>query len=260
MSVLPFRWPFVAVLLATLLVPLVGGCSKYDSYERNMERNMRYVSSEVLVSESVVSFERLKTAHDAWVASSRPEALDTFRDLYGQYEVIYNELMDRAGGRPINHLAKFAGALPPPPPGVPIEGLPTTPLPTPVTADGGSAPTGPRFRPTKPDKTVKPEPASPPDTGVSKTRSSKPALSDKPAQAVPARGNVPENDPGQPEGALPAKGLTVATAETYSLRPGDTPALVAKRFKISQARLVEVNALTDPQKLTVGQTLVIPKD
>ncbi len=71
---------------------------------------------------------------------------------------------------------------------------------------------------------------------------------------------MPDNDPGQPEGALPTKGLTSAEAETYSLRPGDTPALVAKRFKVSQARLVEVNAITDPQKLTVGQTLVIPKD
>lgn len=256
MSVLPFRWPFVAVLLATLVAPLVWGCSKYDSYERNMERNMRYVSSEVLVSESVVSYERLKSSHDAWIASSRPEALDTFRDLYGQYEVIYNELMDRAGGHLINHLAKFAGIMPPPPPGVPIKGLPTTPLPTSMTADGrdGTAP-APRFQPAK---VAKPEPAVPAATDTSQPKPDKTTTPDKRGQVVPARGTTPQKEPGHPEGALPAKGFT--TAAVYNLRPGDTPHLVAKRFKVSEARLLAVNAIVDPQNLAVGRELIIPKD
>ena len=284
MSVKSVRWPLWAVLLAILVAPLTWGCSRYDSYERNMERNMRYVSSEVLVSESKVAFERLRAAHDAWRVSSRPEALDTFRDMYGQYEVIYNELMDRAGGRLINHLAKFAELMPPPPPGVAIEGLPTTPLPTPVPRDGGPGPEPQdRIAPVRPAKAEQPprvvvpapgdqaapdpdQPAAPAKAATPK-KSAKPAKSGKSNQSDdPADSpQVPATGPGKPEATGPdarddRQAEAGPDAEAYVLRPGDTPHQLANRFRVSEARLLEVNAIADPQRLVVGRKLLIPKD
>jgi LysM repeat protein len=47
-------------------------------------------------------------------------------------------------------------------------------------------------------------------------------------------------------------------ARSYVVQRGDTPALIAKRLKVSAAELLKVNNIQDPRKLQVGQKLAIP--
>ncbi len=47
-------------------------------------------------------------------------------------------------------------------------------------------------------------------------------------------------------------------AETYTVQPGDTLALIAQRFGLGVEAVQQANALTNPNLLTVGQTLLIP--
>ena len=46
--------------------------------------------------------------------------------------------------------------------------------------------------------------------------------------------------------------------QSYTIRPGDTPSGIARRFGITAAELMAANGITDPRKLIVGKTLVIP--
>lgn len=116
---------FLFVLLAALLV---SGCGKYDT----LERNMQYVSSDLLRKESVVAYERLRTAHAAWKASPGPATLDSYKDFYAQYRIIYNELMDRSGGGSRGKLPNFSEELPPAPPGVDLKQLRDAAKPAPA--------------------------------------------------------------------------------------------------------------------------------
>lgn len=47
-------------------------------------------------------------------------------------------------------------------------------------------------------------------------------------------------------------------ARSYIVQRGDTPALIAKRLKVSAAELLKLNNIQDPRKLQVGQKLAIP--
>ncbi len=44
----------------------------------------------------------------------------------------------------------------------------------------------------------------------------------------------------------------------YVVQRGDSPAGIAKKFKVSYADLLKVNNIEDPKKLQIGQKLVIP--
>ena len=44
----------------------------------------------------------------------------------------------------------------------------------------------------------------------------------------------------------------------YVVQSGDSPARIAKKFKVNQADLLKVNNIEDPKKLQIGQKLVIP--
>ncbi|MDQ3700083.1 MAG: N-acetylmuramoyl-L-alanine amidase [Chloroflexota bacterium] len=57
--------------------------------------------------------------------------------------------------------------------------------------------------------------------------------------------------------ATPAASGTSVTRR-YLVQPGDTLSAIALRFRVSQEALLRANALTDPQKLLAGKTLVIP--
>ena len=48
------------------------------------------------------------------------------------------------------------------------------------------------------------------------------------------------------------------TKKTYVVAKGDTPVSIAKKFKITSARLLAVNDIEDARKLKIGQKLVIP--
>jgi LysM repeat protein len=48
------------------------------------------------------------------------------------------------------------------------------------------------------------------------------------------------------------------TVKTYLVQRGDSPAGIAKKFKVSYADLLRTNNIEDPKKLQIGQKLLIP--
>ena len=48
------------------------------------------------------------------------------------------------------------------------------------------------------------------------------------------------------------------SAKVYLVQKGDSPAGIAKKFKVSYADLLRANNIEDPKKLQIGQKLVIP--
>lgn len=56
--------------------------------------------------------------------------------------------------------------------------------------------------------------------------------------------------PAAPAAAIPA---------TYTVEKGDNPYKIARKFKISYTELLELNGITDPTKLQIGQVLKLPR-
>jgi LysM repeat protein len=48
------------------------------------------------------------------------------------------------------------------------------------------------------------------------------------------------------------------SARVYVVQRGDSPAAIAKKFKVSYADLLRTNNIEDPKRLQIGQKLVIP--
>ena len=48
------------------------------------------------------------------------------------------------------------------------------------------------------------------------------------------------------------------TVGTYSLKAGDTPASIARKYGIKLDALMSANPGIDPKRLKIGQTLTIP--
>jgi LysM repeat protein len=48
------------------------------------------------------------------------------------------------------------------------------------------------------------------------------------------------------------------SAKVYVVQKGDSPASIAKKFKVSYADLLRANNIEDPKRLQIGQKLVIP--
>ncbi len=48
------------------------------------------------------------------------------------------------------------------------------------------------------------------------------------------------------------------SAKVYLVQKGDSPAGIAKKFKVSYADLLRANNIEDPKRLQIGQKLVIP--
>jgi LysM repeat protein len=46
--------------------------------------------------------------------------------------------------------------------------------------------------------------------------------------------------------------------KTYVVQKGDSPAGIARKFKVSYAELLKTNNIEDPKKLQIGQRLLIP--
>ncbi|MGC8873366.1 MAG: LysM peptidoglycan-binding domain-containing protein [Chloroflexia bacterium] len=57
---------------------------------------------------------------------------------------------------------------------------------------------------------------------------------------------------------LPTATPTPAPQRTYVVQPGDTLNAIAWMFDVSVADLMQVNGITDPTRLQIGQVLVIP--
>ncbi|WP_313936263.1 peptidoglycan DD-metalloendopeptidase family protein [Anabaena azotica] len=56
----------------------------------------------------------------------------------------------------------------------------------------------------------------------------------------------------------PITGSAPSTASSYEVKPGDTLAAIASRYKTTVAALVKANNLSDPNQLQISQKLVIP--
>ncbi|MHC1790845.1 LysM peptidoglycan-binding domain-containing protein [Solidesulfovibrio sp.] len=231
-----FRLP-VFVLLAGLALVFAAGCSKYDG----LERNMQYVSDDLLRKDAEVSWRQVNEAHAAWTAAGSSHdkgdaAFAGYEDAYGRYAVIYNELWDRQKNPFSGHLRAATDALPPPPPGVSVPAA----APKAAPAAPGETLPGPGGR-TLND----PAPAaSAPDLSQS-APAPRPAAASKP---VPA----PAPNP------VPAASAQPAGPGRYVIQSGDTLYSIAKRHGISEKRLMEANAIVDPRKIAAGKTLTIP--
>lgn len=216
---------FLAILLAGLAVA-APGCSKYDT----LERNMQYVSNDLLRKDAEFAWRQVNEAHAAWVKAGSSHEKDNaaylaYQDAYARYAVIYNELRDRQGGSVTANLRSATDTLPPPPPGVAVP--PTAPKAAPgaPTTSGGDLP-GPAGR-----------------------TLSDPAPSAAPATTAPA--------PRPAKHAAPAATVPAGSG-SYVIQPGDTLSSIAKRHGISEKRLMEANAITDPRKIAAGKSLTIP--
>lgn len=62
-----------------------------------------------------------------------------------------------------------------------------------------------------------------------------------------------------PPPAAAATPLPVAGGSSYTVKTGDTPSGIARKFGITSAQLMAANNISDPRKLFVGQVLVIPQ-
>jgi LysM repeat protein len=51
---------------------------------------------------------------------------------------------------------------------------------------------------------------------------------------------------------------TAATGKTYTVKKGDNPVTIAKKFGVSSDELLKVNKIDDPKKLRIDQVLKIP--
>lgn len=87
---------------------------------------------------------------------------------------------------------------------------------------------------------------------------------DKPGNKAVAPDGQRLVDSSHLAGAGGGKGSNVAqegsgeAGKFYVVQSGDSPARIAKKFKVSYADLLKMNNIEDPKKLQVGQKLVIP--
>jgi LysM repeat protein len=90
------------------------------------------------------------------------------------------------------------------------------------------------------------------------------------AMAIVALSQLDLSDDGRSERARGSSTTTSSTtrvttttttkpkAVDYVVRAGDTLSSIARRFRVTTGAIVLVNRLTDPDHLTIGETLVIP--
>lgn len=57
-----------------------------------------------------------------------------------------------------------------------------------------------------------------------------------------------------------AEPVAVEPGAAYAVRPGDTVSSIARRYRVSEAALLQVNGLTNPDRLAVGQHLRLPAE
>ncbi len=214
----------LAALLAGLAVALCAGCSKYDS----LERNMQYVSNDLLRQDAVTAWETATAAHDRWRKAGGGReagnaAFEAYQDAFLKYAIVYNELLERQNASMTSKLRAVTDEVPPPPPG------------------------------TAPAASRKPAPTdAPPATPQPQTRQ----LND----ATPARPLEKAAQPkaATPAGAAPRADAALAGGDRYVVASGDTLHLIAKRHGVSEKSLMEANGITDPKKLAAGKALTIP--
>lgn len=92
-------------------------------------------------------------------------------------------------------------------------------------------------------------PAAPPTTPPAT-----PAVDSGLVDAVPVDSTPPPRaQPVQPDGSRSA-----ASGKSYVVQPGDTIWRISTKFNVSQDALMRANKITDPKRMRIGMTLVIP--
>ena len=76
--------------------------------------------------------------------------------------------------------------------------------------------------------------------------------------AVPESANVPVTTLPAPAPVPVQAPAPSARGTTYTVKPGDTPGGIAARYGITASQLMQANNISDPRKLRVGATLVVP--
>lgn len=106
-----------------------------------------------------------------------------------------------------------------------------------------------------------PAPAEP---VVATASAPQPAATPTAPAAVPSPETQPTgNDKGwrdwfSQQQPAPQPAAKVTTPTTYTVRPGDTLSVIARRHGVSLAALAQANNLTNPNALRIGQVLTIP--
>lgn len=124
--------------------------------------------------------------------------------------------------------------------------LPTAVLAMPEETDNGDMPAE--------DSPDSPREASN-DTGLPPTFTPVPAVE----RATPVPGNTGVTIP--PAGGDNNNSDTPpTTGQTYTVQPGDTLAVIAAEFGVPLDQLITLNDITDPDRIGVGDILLIPTD
>ncbi len=63
---------------------------------------------------------------------------------------------------------------------------------------------------------------------------------------------------GKPQTGAAGQENSTESTKVYYVQQGDSPARIAKKFKVSYASLLKTNNIDDPKKLQIGQKLLIP--
>lgn len=69
---------------------------------------------------------------------------------------------------------------------------------------------------------------------------------------------IPDTGATTPEPVLTSTPEAPAEGNIYTVRSGDSPYLIARRFGVPVQTLMDVNHITNPTRLSVGQRLIIP--
>jgi len=69
---------------------------------------------------------------------------------------------------------------------------------------------------------------------------------------------IPGSSAATPEPAVAATPVLPEAGNTYTVRSGDNPYRIARRFGVPVQALMDANHITNPTRLTVGQLLIIP--
>ncbi|MCS6802667.1 MAG: LysM peptidoglycan-binding domain-containing M23 family metallopeptidase [Chloroflexota bacterium] len=130
----------------------------------------------------------------------------------------------------------------------PVTATPTaSPSPT-ATRTASPAPVPPTATPAPPTPTPVPPTATPPP------------LTPTPAPPTPTA-VPPTATPVPPTATATALAPNAALREptaTYVVQPGDTLLAIARKLNVPVERLIELNALDDPNRLAAGQPIVVP--
>jgi LysM repeat protein len=80
-----------------------------------------------------------------------------------------------------------------------------------------------------------------------------------PAKTVSAVKSSDPNKVGEPAKPVPKNSSIADSGKVYTVAKGDNPVTIARHLRVNYDALLELNGITDPRKLQIGQKLHIPE-